>query len=53
VDIDLLMEEIEIALIKVIKGKVTKSQTEQDEFKLTVYKVGDVVRIDIKQKLNS
>jgi len=52
-NIDLVMDEIKIALVKVVKGGVTKSQTELDAFKLTVYKVGDVVRIDIKERLNS
>lgn len=52
-NVELLMEEIEEPLRKVVSGKVTKTQTELEEFKLTVYKVGDVIRIDIKEKLNS
>lgn len=52
-DIDLVMEEIKAALKKVVKGGVTKSQIELDNFKITVYKVGGVIRIDIKETLNS
>jgi len=52
-DLDLVMSEIKTALVKVMKGGVTKSQTELDNFKLSVYKVGSVIRIDIKEMLNN
>lgn len=52
-NLDSVLDEIKIALVKVVEGKVQKSQTELDDFKLTVYRVGDVVRIDIKERLNS
>ena len=49
-DLTLVLREIEAALTKVIKEGVTKSQTENDSFKITVYRVGGVVRVDIKEK---
>ena len=52
-DIDLVLDEIKAALRKVVKGGVTRSQIELDNFKITVYKVGSIIRIDIKETLNS
>uniref|UniRef100_A0A6M3KRJ5 Uncharacterized protein n=1 Tax=viral metagenome TaxID=1070528 RepID=A0A6M3KRJ5_9ZZZZ len=52
-DLALVIKEIEISLVKVVRGGVQKSQTELGDFKLTVYKVGGVIRIDIKERLNS
>jgi len=49
-DIELLLDEIKVALIKVTSGGVTRSETENSDFKLRVYMVADVIRVDIKEK---
>lgn len=49
-DIDLILNEIRAALVKVTSGGVTRCETENENVKLKVYKVVDIIRIDIKQK---
>jgi hypothetical protein len=49
-DLSLVLKEIEISLIKVLEGGVTKSSTENHEGSIKTYMVGDVIRIDIKPK---
>ncbi|MFA6973099.1 MAG: hypothetical protein WC208_17100 [Gallionella sp.] len=51
-DLDRVVDEIKIALTKMTEDKLTRCETENEQYKLKVYKVVDVIRIDIKPKTN-
>jgi hypothetical protein len=51
-DLERVVGEIKLALEKMLGEKLTRCETENDQYKLKVYKVVDVIRIDIKEKTN-
>lgn len=52
-NVEQIFEEIKTALIKVTSGEATRSSTENASTKITVYRVGQTVRVDIKEKSNN
>jgi len=52
-NIEQIFDEIKAALIKVTSGEHTRSSIENETTKITAYKVGKIVRVDIKEKLNN
>jgi hypothetical protein len=49
-DLVLILRELEASLSAVMNGDSIKIQRENDQVKITTYRVGSIVRVDIKEK---
>jgi len=45
-----VMKEVEEALVKITSGKASRAEVANNSVTIKAYKVGEVIRVDIKEK---